>query len=437
MRGEDDLIKHPPVIMFLAKAFQTDPRPRQEAKSLVEANYSVFVLAWDRERAFRPVEYVDGATVYSIGKVDLRRFSSVGLVLGDIIFQILILLGTVRLVSHLGQRPIIHAHDFNTLLPGCLLRMCHLSVALVYDSHELTYAIYSDFFGNAVGYIIRCVEQLCLRYVDTIITVSPPFAQYLCRSGRPTEVIYNCPRMSDIPRTSKLETRRELGLPLNAFIVSYIGSITSIFALDLLSAASCLTNNRNVQFLVVGDGPLAPKLREMARQSKARLNILSHVPHEKALRYVFASDLTWALYQSQSINARMTIAWKFFESLACGTPVLVGSDTFCASLVQHFKCGVVLNCDDANHIAEVILSVADDLDRHSQMCSGTRSAVRQMNCTWEAMSAKLVDIYRNLSGSRTTLVGGVKTGGRWRSWSMTALLIGESAFPRKPWPPSI
>jgi glycosyltransferase involved in cell wall biosynthesis len=409
MQGKDELIKQPPVIMFLAKAFHTDPRPRQEAKSLVEAGYSVFVLAWDRERAFRPVEYVDGATVYSIGHVNLRRFSSIGLVLGNIVFQILILLGTVRLVRHLGRRPIIHAHDFNTLLAGCLLRLCHLSLGLVYDSHELTYAIYSEVFGTALGSMVRCVEQRCLRHVDAIITVSPPFAHYLCRSGRPTEIIYNCPRMSDIPRASKLETRLELGLPLNAFMVSYVGSITSLLPLDLLVAAACLTN-QNVRFLVVGDGPLVPKLRQIASRSKAQLKILPHVSRERALRYVFASDLTWAVYQSRSINARMTIPWKFFESLACGTPVLVESSDFCASLVQHFKCGVVLSGDDANYVAQAIQSVADDPDRQSEMCIEARNAARQMNSTWEAMSTKLVDIYRNLSRSSTTLVDGIKTG---------------------------
>jgi glycosyltransferase involved in cell wall biosynthesis len=384
--------------MFLAKAFQTDPRPRQEARSLVEAKYSVFVFAWDRERAFRPIERVDGATVYSIRQLDLRRFSSFGLVVGDIIFQMLILLGTVRLVSHLKQRPIIHAHDFNTLVPGCLLRICHLSVGLVYDSHELTYAIYSDFFGSAVGSIIRCVEQLGLRYVDTIITVSPPFAAYFLRFGRDTEVIYNCPRTSDIPRTSKPETRRELGLPSNAFIVSYVGSITSIFALDLLLATACSTKIQNIQFLVVGDGPLAPRLRQMVKRSKAPLNLLSHVPREKALRYVLASDLTWAVYQSKSINARLTVHWKFFESLACGTPLLVQAGTFSARLVQRFGCGVILETEDGDYVAQMIMSLANDPDRHSEMCSAAKSAVRQMNFNWDAMSGRLVDIYRDLQG---------------------------------------
>jgi glycosyltransferase involved in cell wall biosynthesis len=395
--------------MFLAKAFQTDPRPRQEARSLVEANYSVLVLAWDRERAFRSVEHVDGATVYSISRLDLRRYRSVGLVLGDIIFQLLIFLGTVRLVSHLKQRPIIHAHDFNTLLPGCLLKICHLSVGLAYDSHELTYAIYSDFLGSAIGGMIRCVEQLCLRYVDTIITVSPPFAAYFRRSGRATEVIYNCPRTSDIPRTSKLETRRELGLPTNTFIVSYVGSINSIFALELLVATACSTKIQNVQFLVVGDGPLAPRFRQIAGRSKAPFNIVSRVAREKALRYVLASDLTWAIYQSGSINARMTVAWKFFESLACGTPILVQEDTFSASLVRRFRCGMVLNSDEADYVAQAIMSLANDPDRYSEMCSEAKNAFRRMDFTWEAMSAKLVDIHRDLSNSRPTIAQNMKT----------------------------
>jgi hypothetical protein len=58
--------------MFLLKAFQTCPRPRQEAKTLVNAGYPVFVLAWDRQCGFRCLEQVDGAVVRSVHHVNVQ-----------------------------------------------------------------------------------------------------------------------------------------------------------------------------------------------------------------------------------------------------------------------------------------------------------------------------------------------------------------------------
>lgn len=398
----------PLVIMFLAKAFQTDPRPRQEARSLVEANHSVFVLAWDRECLFPPIEKVDSVIVRSFGCVNFRRSPALGLALGAMIFQMLLVLETVRLISYFKRRPIIHAHDLNTLLPGCFLRVFRLSIGLVYDCHELSYGAYSEFFNPMMGCIIRAIEEQLLRYVDVIITVSDSVANYFRRFDRVTEVIYNCPRIEDIPKFTKEEARVRLGLPIHGFIVSFVGSIRYDCRLELLLAVASVTPN-NVHFLVVGDllgslgaGSLGLKLGEAARgASDTALTILPRVPRETALSYVLASDLTWAVYEkrARSLNASMTIPWKFFESLACGVPVIVEPGTVRAEMVREFKCGVVLESDDPNDISQVILSLAEHPDQHQKMCAEAKRTSIAMKFNWEAMSVKLVDTYRQLTAT--------------------------------------
>lgn len=107
--------KLPAVIMFLAKAFQTDPRPTQEAKTLCVSGYPVFALAWDRESKFKHIEDVDGVMVRSFSNIKLPDASPLGLGFGAIVFQMLLVLEGIRLIRELKQRPIIHCHDFNTL----------------------------------------------------------------------------------------------------------------------------------------------------------------------------------------------------------------------------------------------------------------------------------------------------------------------------------
>ena len=285
---------HPPIIMFLAKAFHTDPRPRQEAKSLVEAGYSTSVIAWDREYEFKSVEEVDGVTVHSFRLVNLRRSSAIGLAVGALIFQIILLLETIRLIEQFRQRPILHAHDFNTLVPACVLKALGLTAGLVYDAHELTFAAYQDFYGPKIGQIVRVVEEWSLRFPNVVLTVSPLFAQYLRQFNDHVELIYNCPSASDVPKLTKEKIREQLSLPPYAFIVSFVGSINELFPIELfLEVATLLKNNDNIRFLVVGGGPLASKLTRMSQPIRARLTIIPYVPHETALSYVSASNLTW------------------------------------------------------------------------------------------------------------------------------------------------
>jgi len=387
--------------MLVAKAYQkpNPPRTRQEAETLLKAGYPVHVLAWDRDGEFPPLENVRGVKVRSLSPVKLTKTSRVGLALGGIIFQILLLLESVKLISQLKQRPIVHAHDFNTLLPACFLRMFRLCSALVYDCRELTYGLYYEWFNLLVASVFRAIEERCLRCADAIITVSDSIAAYLRRFNSETEIVYNCPRIEDIPKLSKKEARIQLGLPLDAFIVSSVGTIRYDCRFDLMLAVSFLTKEENVQYLIVGDGPLTSEIRQAAREaSSARLTLLPRVSRETALTYVLASDLTWAVYQNrvESLNPRMTIPWKFFESLACGVPVIVEAGTFRAKLVTDLGCGVVLESDHPDYVSQVIVSLTHNPNQYDKMCAVAKSAARARNFDWETMSIKLIHVYRRL-----------------------------------------
>jgi len=368
----------------------------QETQTLIRAGYDVFVFAWDRYAEFPSKEVVDGAEVRSFTPVNLTRFSGFGLVLGGLLFQIILALEILKLVRRLKQRPIIHAHDLNTLLPSCILRILRLSSALVYDCRELTYGVYSGWFNPLVAGMVRVLEERCLRYADCIITVSDWIANYLRAFNPSVELIYNCPRLRDIPGISTKEARLRLALPQGAFIVSYVGMIRYGCRLELLLAVTSLLKDQNVHFVVVGDGPLAAEFRQAANRAKnARLIVVPRVQREIAFSYVIASDLTWVLYQDQNPSLNVAMPWKLFESMACGVPVIVGAGTLRARLVEKLKCGVILESDEPSEIAEAILSLANDPERHHEMSiAGKQASIADFN--WEAMSGKLIDVYRRL-----------------------------------------
>jgi glycosyltransferase involved in cell wall biosynthesis len=391
----------PPVVMLVAKGFQRPdiPRARQEANALLKAGYPTYVFAWDRYMEFPRVQNVDGAIVRSLSPVNLARFSRFGLALGGILFQALLLLEAIRLIGKLKQRPIVHAHDINTLPIGSFLRVLGLCRSLVYDCREFTYGLYYEWFGLLAASLVRVVEERCLRYADAIITVSDSIANYLRRFNSSIQLVYNCPSKEDIPKTSKREARVQLGLPTDDFIVSSVGTIRYGCQFDTLLAVAKLTTNRNVRYLLVGDGPLASELRKAAQEASApSLKVLPRVPRQVALSYVLASDLTWAVYQAgdRSLNERIALPWKFFESLACGVPVAVGSGTLCAKLVTDLKCGIVLENDDPKQVAQAILSLEENRNLHQDLCARARFASISLGFDWETMSQRLIAVYDSL-----------------------------------------
>jgi len=380
--------------MFLAKAFQTDTRPQLEAETLSKAGHRLFVLAWDRYFQFQRAEDVGDAKVCSFNRVNVRKFSKLGLGLGAILFQIFLLLGSVRLITQLKQRPVIHSHDFNTLLPACFLRILRLSTGLVYDCHELSFAVYSEWFNPVLGSIVRMIEERAVRCVDAVITVSEPIAGYLRRFKQPTVLISNYPRIADAPRIPKRQIRARLGLPIDAFIVSYVGEIRYGCRLDLLLGAASRVEDVALHFVVVGGGPLAREFKQAASLTgDSRFTVLPQLARAKALQYVSASDLTWVIYQNLevSLSERLAMPWKFFESLACGVPVIVNKNALIAEYVHDLRCGVILESLDPEYVSETLVAIARDVECHRKMRSAARKAASAFN--WERVSQRLIDIY--------------------------------------------
>ena len=388
--------------MFLAKTFQKDIRVRQEAKTLSEAGYPVYVLSWNQEAKFPTTARINGCTVRSFRYVKFEKLSKFELAFSAILFQIWLMFETVKLTSLLKMRPIIHAHDFNTLVPGYILRTMGLSRGLVYDAHELSYAAYNEFFGFKLGSIVRAIEEPIVRHTDVIITVSPGFANYYRKFNAKTAVICNCPRISDIPKASKRELRRRLGLPPYVFIVSYVGTVRydSRFEL-LLSVAHVLKGDERVLFLIVGGDekmrPLSSNLIQPTRVAGARLTYIPFTSREEALAYVAASDLTWAIYDKRSLNMRLTLPWKLFESMACHVPVIVDKGTAKAALVEEVRCGLVTETDDPTRISRLIISLVNKPAKLRDRIFADRRFAQQF--TWESMSVRLIETYRSLRQS--------------------------------------
>jgi glycosyltransferase involved in cell wall biosynthesis len=384
----------PAIVMLLAKAFQTDTRPRQEARTLVRASYSVRVIAWDRACEFSSREWVEGALVRSFRLTNLGRSGSLGLVIGGALFQAPAFVEILRAARLTQRNVIVHAHDVDTLPAAALARMIGLCRGLVYDCHELGYGAYSELFGCLIGGIVRALELILLRSADRIVAVSEPIARSL--GDMDIEVICNCPWLSEIPSISKEEARKKLGLPLGAFIISYVGLVRYDSRLDIMLRVADLAQRqtRELHFLVVGPHASSEDHGYLLRLSSSMISVVGPVDHRCALMFRIASDLTWAVYDdpASGINTRVGLPWQVFESIACGVPVVVWRSTHRASLVSRLGCGLVVDGNDAKGILKSIEELSQDLEMQARLSSNAISA-SLLEYSWEKMSNRLLQVY--------------------------------------------
>ena len=101
-----------------------------------------------------------------------QTFSKVLFMLSAVLFQFSIFFEGIRLLGK-NRKMIIHANDFNALLGVIWLkRLFPKRVKVVYDCHELTPAVYGEWYGRIIGTFIGKLEIALIEHVDEIITVS-------------------------------------------------------------------------------------------------------------------------------------------------------------------------------------------------------------------------------------------------------------------------
>jgi len=387
--------------MTLAKSFQGDTRPRLEAQALRRSGYDVEVLAWDRDLKMPFKGKIDGISTTSLRIFRGVEFRKLRFALASTVFQIACFFYALGL-SRTGKL-VIHAHDFNTLLPGALARLLLPGrISLVYDSHEYTPGVYTEYYGDMMGRIACLLEKIIGRCADAVITVSDPIANYLRRTlGRSCTVLWNCPPLRDIPTISKEIARAKLKLPPGLLILC-IGLFRQDLAYEALPELVDkirAVGMKDVRAVLVGKG-LPEEFLAKALSSSEFFVIRDWVEPEKALLYYRACDLTYCMYRTEGANSRVGMPWKLFESVLCGTPVLVTRGSYSHVFVRKYRCGAWADPESAEDLLEAIAAIRNGeakeaIDFASQFGK---------DFSWERMEERLLSTYAELEKNtkRTT-----------------------------------
>ncbi len=384
----------PVVFVTVACSFFIDPRVKQEVASLTRSGFFAYVLSWDRERKY-PDKQTKNSYIKSAKLLGANRFSKVLFLISAVLFQFLIVFHGIKLIR-IHKEIIIHANDFNTLAGVVFLKLLFRhKIRIVYDSHEFTPFVYSEWYGRLIGNIVTKLEIIFIKYLDKILTVSTPIKEYLeIISNKEVSVIWNYPIKSLHPGISKEKARKTLGLKKDDFILTYVGTLRLDVALfELLESIQRLSEKQltpNLKVLIVGDGPFYDDLLEKVEENKLSdiVEIVGRVSREKAILYLRAADLSYILFTVKGMNTKIGMPWKLFESLLCDTRVLTITDTYAAQFVKNYNAGYSVETTNPIDISETIAEIyskKNPIDLNLQQ-----------KFVWEEQEEDFIKIYTDL-----------------------------------------
>ena len=253
---------------------------------------------------------------------------------------------------------------------------------------------------------VRRRELAWAREAAGMFAVTEPMADLVAQRFKVERpgVLLNCPALwrageATPPVSSRI--RSALGLPEGRLIVLHHGQFKPGRGIEELLAAADEPALRTLDpaIVVLGYGRLRPVLEAAARQRPGRVYILPGVSPDGLLDWVASSDVCYLGVPPVTLNQRLTIPNKLFESLMAGVPVVAAAGTAQAQVVEQEAVGQTVDIADPDALAGALLKLLalPETERAELRQHCRTLALSRYN--WEAKSAPLVALYGRLAAA--------------------------------------
>lgn len=372
------------VLMLVWTGVSTDTRVLREARTLVEAGWSVHIIG----RAV-PAGFVapQGISVSSCGappaaegrsrELNVIERAARWLMLPEHVGRRLAAWQKAALVeARTHQADVVHAHDFTALPVGATLAQAW-GVQLVYDSHELWSG--RPRVGRPTPWRARRqarLESTLGARAALVFTVGEGVAAELrARYGwRDVRVVRNT-----FPRTELPERRS--GGPTGAV---YAGRIAPYRELEVIARAS-----RSTSLPITLIGPADAQF--VARFDAGRARIEGSLPADEVDAVLARAGLALVTHSDKWLNHRLALPNKLFHAVRAGVPVVATDVGELARTVREHDLGELYRPGDAD---DMVRAIERAVGRYDELQTRVRDAAHSLS--WDTDSAVLRTSYDGL-----------------------------------------
>jgi glycosyltransferase involved in cell wall biosynthesis len=239
------------------------------------------------------------------------------------------------------------------------------------------------FFYRKCKELIMVTESFKLNVVERGIDANKV---HVITNGVDIDIFY--PREKD----KALQTKYSLE---NKFVISYVGAHgISQNLRTILEVAKSLEDEREIEFLLIGEGAEKEQLRTLAvEQNITNVKFIDAQPKQIIPEFYSLSDI--CLVPLKNIELFKTfIPSKMFEIMACGTPIVASLEGEAAEILNKSGAAMVVKPDSADEIRQAILDLKKDKPLFVQMKTNGPAYVEQYYSR-KKLAEKYLEIMRN------------------------------------------
>jgi glycosyltransferase involved in cell wall biosynthesis len=373
-------MKKPRVLILRGTPVAPDPRVEKIGHSLQRSGYTVRVLAWDMTGQYPVEDSLNGIPVFRC-----RVKANFGRGLVNLVHQLRwqgVLL--VRLLQQRNAYDILHACDFDTVLPA-LLAARLLKKKVIYDIFDF----YADMLRATPGKvkeIIRRVDLWAVNRVDAVILADDTRVRQIAGSNpKRCVVLYNC--LDDVQKPAE-----EPEAAADVLRLSYVGNLQ--VERGLLELVQVIKNRPEFVLDLAGFGGDEQTVLAAAAGA-GNINWHGRVSYERALELNHRAGALIATYDPAIPNHRFSSPNKLFEAMLLGKPILAARHTNMDEIVEREGCGLVVNYGDTADLEAALLRLHRDEALRSRLGDSARQAFER-TYNWKEMERRLVRLYKEV-----------------------------------------
>lgn len=225
----------------------------------------------------------------------------------------------------------------------------------IYDPSKKMSPHNSWFFSRAVRFI--------LNRADRIVAQSSNTRDNTIKYYNPKKNVEIIPLAFHPPKDVK-DTRIELELSANDFVLITIGRIVKRKAMDVLIKALGKISDKNIKLVIMGDGPDRGELERLAREQKVndRIKFLGYVDDDKKFAYLKNADL----FTLTSMHEGFGIV--YMEAMHYGLPIICTNEGGQTDFLSNRENAILINVGDFEACAEAIKTFRDNKNLYKK-CS--------------------------------------------------------------------
>ncbi len=251
--------------------------------------------------------------------------------------------------------------------------------------------------------VVRRRERDWARDGSAFLAVSDPVADLVVRRWgvpRPT-VLWNCPPAWRPDQPGSVESSRirdALGIEAERPVVLYQGGFSVDRGVEELVAAATEPRLMELGAAVVfmGYGRLESFIAAAVAEHPGRLYLLPAVRPDDLMPWTASADVAFVGQPPRTLNQKMNLPNKLFESIMAGVPVVVSEGNEQCRLTSAEAVGVCVDIDDPAAIAAACADlITASPDERRAMRAHCRD-VALSTYTWDRTAVGLLELYRKL-----------------------------------------